>query len=145
MKESVRDFLAGYEEEILAAPRRRLNSAPDWASDVPLEAGVYVVWDARVPVYVGETSSLKARMSDIGRPVNHTFARKVCKALGISQTSLEDLASAMSARYELAFVTAPLGRVEIEEYLILRWQSTLLNKPGKRLLKSPQYAWVKPV
>jgi hypothetical protein len=37
------------------------------------------------------------------------------------------------------------GRSEIEEYLILRWRKTLINKPTTRLLKGEQYSWVKAV
>jgi hypothetical protein len=84
-------------------------------------------------------------MSDIGRPINHTFARKACKALCIPEQALQDLAVAMRARYELAFITVAIGRAEVEEYLILRWRKTLINKPAKRLLRSPQYAWVEAI
>jgi hypothetical protein len=142
MDTSVHSLLMSGESELRAAKRRILMEAPSWAQDVPLEAGVYAVWENDHPIYVGETSSLRARMSDIGRPVNHTFAKKTCKALQIPETSLEDLAAAMRARYLLSFVPVPFGRAEVEEFLILRWRSTLINKPAKRLLRSPQYGWV---
>lgn len=119
--------------------------APKWADDVPEDAGVYVVWESESPIYVGESSSLRARMSDIGRPINHTFARKTCNALGIAETSLEDLAQAMRTRYMLSFIAVSFGRAELEEYLVLRWRKTLVNKPAKRLLRSAQYAWVQAV
>ncbi len=141
----IRDVLEKRESELRGATKRALMAAPRWADDVPLEAGVYAIWEGETPIYVGESSSLKARMSDIGRPVNHTFARKTCKALLISDTSLEDLAAAMRARYTLSFVAVPFGRAEVEEYLILRWRKTLINKPAKRLLRSPQYVWVQAV
>jgi len=142
MNTPLRDILERHENNLQLATRRMLMAAPTWAEDVPLEAGVYVVWEGDLPIYVGETSCLKARMSDIGRPVNHTFARKVCKALLLSPTSLEELAAAMRMRYTLSFATISYGRAEVEEYLVIRWQKTLVNKPAKRLLRSPQYDWV---
>jgi len=142
MNTPLRDILERYESDLRGAARRILMSAPAWAEDVPLEAGVYAVWEGDVPIYVGETSCLKARMSDIGRPVNHSFARKLCKALLLSPTSLDELAAAMRKSYLLSFVAIPFGRAEVEEYLVLRWRQTLVNKPAKRLLRSPQYHWV---
>lgn len=144
MDSSVRELLSSREAGLRGAKRRVLMEAPKWADDVPEDAGVYVVWEGDSPIYVGESSSLRARMSDIGRPVNHTFARKTCKVLGIAPTSLEDLAYAMRTRYMLSFVVVPFGLAEVEEYLVLRWRKTLINKPAKRLRRSPQYAWVQP-
>jgi hypothetical protein len=145
MDPAVREFLTAREAELRTATRRVLMEAPKWADDVPHDAGVYVVWEEDAPIYVGESSSLSARMSDIGRPVNHTFARKTCKALGITEASLEDLAHAMRSRYALSFATVPFGRAEVEEYLVLRWRKTLINQPAMRLLRSKQYAWVEAV
>jgi hypothetical protein len=145
MNTSLRELLAKREAELRTATRRSLLAAPRWADDVPLEAGVYAVWEGERPIYVEESSSLRARMSDIGRPVNHTFARKTCKAFLIPETSLEDLAAAMRARYTLSFIVVAFGRAEVEEYLVIRWRGALVNKPAKRLLRSPQYAWVQTV
>jgi hypothetical protein len=145
MQTPIRDLLAQGESELRAAPRRKLLEEARWADDVPAEAGVYAVWEVDTPVYVGESSSLKARMSDIGRPINHTFARKTCKALLIPETSIQELVAAVREKYLLSFIAIPFGRAEVEEYLILRWRTTLINKPAKRLLRSPQYAWVRPV
>lgn len=142
MDEVHREQLTQRESEMRAAIKRPLLGMPQWAQDIPREAGVYTVWEGDKPIYVGESSSLRARMSDIGRPLNHTFARKTCKTFLISESSLEELAAAMRARYLLSFILVPFGRAEVEEYLVLRWRSTLVNKPAKRLLRSPQYDWV---
>ena len=135
--------LESHERALMAAPRRAILSAKDWAVDVPREAGVYAIWQSDTPIYVGESSGLKARMSDLARPVNHSFTKKTCVTLSLVETSLQELAAAMSSRYALSFIAVPFGRAEIEEYLILRWRNSLVNKPATRLLKSPQYQWVK--
>ena len=145
MKKTTRKLLIKYESAITNATRRTLMSASGWAADIPHGGGVYVIWQSNTPIYVGESSSLRARMSDIGRPATHTFARKTCKALRIPVQASKRLAVAMRARYKLTFITVELGRAEVEEYLILRWRKTLTNKPAKRLLRSPQYAWVKEI
>ena len=83
-------------------------------------------------------------MSDLARPVNHTFSKKVARALGIPENEYGRLASEISSHYELSFVPVAFGRKEVEEYLILRWRDTIINKPTKRLLHGTQYNWVKP-
>jgi len=122
-------------------------AGPSWANDVPREPGVYAVWDLKseAPVYVGESSDLKSRMSDVGRSVNHTFRRKAAAVLGVPPEDEVALSTAMSARYDLSVLRVNYGRAEVEEYLILRWRKTLLNRPTKRLLRGLQYKWVAPV
>jgi hypothetical protein len=105
---------------------------------------VYAIWDltSKRPVYVGESSALRSRMSDVGRTVNHTFRRKAARVLGINANDEKALTKAMSKRYEISFIEVALGRAELEEFLTLRWRETLLNKPPQRLLRGKRYAWV---
>ena len=144
LPKQVRSKLEGYEEALSSSERLSPLSAVDWASDVPHEAGVYVIWQRKKPIYVGQTSSLSARMVDLARPVNHTFSRKTCKALEIPESSLVEFKKAMK-KYKLSYIQVPFGRSELEEYLVLRWRKSLINKPAARLLKSPQYTWVEAV
>ena len=141
LSKRVRSKLEGYEETLSSSARLSPLSAVDWASEVPLEAGVYVIWQRKKAIYVGQTSCLRARMIDLARPVNHTFSRKTCKALDIPESSLEQFTKAMK-KYKLSYIEVPFGRAEVEEYLVLRWRESLINKPAARLLKSPQYSWV---
>lgn len=119
-------------------------SSKNWRLHIPKESGVYVIWEGNTPVYVGETSSLYKRMSDLSRPINHTFSRKIADKFDIDKSDLERLAEEVSSRYKLSCITVDFGRAEIEEYLILRWRQTLINKPTKRLQSSDQYSWVIP-
>ena len=139
----VKDALKGYEVALQKALRVAPLSSADWASQVPRQAGVYVIWQAQTPVYVGESSSLRLRMADLARPINHTFTRKIAQKYDIPDCA--ELARTVSANYHLSHIQVELGRAEIEEYLILRWRNTLMNKPTKRLLHSTQYHWVKAI
>ena len=115
----------------------------NWKNIFPDYSGVYVIWDNEKPIYVGETSGLKSRMSDLMRPINHAFTKKIDNK--IEAQSLDELRTYMSDKYKLSYISIDLGRSEIEEYLILRWRKTLINKPTTRLLKGSQYSWVKSV
>ena len=124
-------------------PARMLDTSK-WAEAISPEPGVYALWDleTKVPAYVGQTSSLRKRMSDIGRSVNHTCRRKVAAILGVGTTDDAALSLAMSRRYVLSYIEVLLGRAELEEYLVLRWSDYLINRPSKRLLKGTRYSWV---
>ena len=147
MDPSVRAKLSDMEQALLKAEKRRVFSSESWAKDVPSEPGVYAIWERAkdIPVYVGESSSLKSRMSDVGRTVNHTFRRKAAPILGVSADDEVALTEAMSRRYDVSFIEMQLSRAELEEYLVLRWRQTVLNKPAKRLLLGKRYHWVQPV
>ena len=144
---SDRPALRALERKLLRAPRRRPFSSPEWTADVPPIAGVYGIWDVRrhCLIYIGETSDLQLRFRDLRRAVNHTFTKKVRGYLRVaSSTSDQDVRSLMCKRFELAFLPVPFGRRELEEYLVIRFRATLINKPANRLLSGPQYQWVRP-
>src|SRR5260221_2894973 len=69
MGSNVQNRLTELENALRVAPRRRLCGDATWARDVSSLAGVYTIWETESgkPVYVGETSGLLARMSDLGR------------------------------------------------------------------------------
>ena len=129
-------------EKLLEAGKRYTPFESGWNKTFPNHGGVYVLWKGKIPIYVGETSSIRSRMADLMRPVNHAFTKKT----GISSkvTCIVELRKYITENYKLSFVEIDFGRSEVEEYLILRWRNTLINKPAKRLLIGPQYSWVKP-
>lgn len=141
MHQRYRKQLVAWEEDLRSAARRTLLEKAGWAKDMPVDAGVYVIWHRASgdPLYVGQTACLLARMSDVGRPINHTFRRRVEQRLGLATN--QDLALACT----MSFMAIPLGRSELEEYLRIRWAKTIVNGAAKRLRVGPQYDWVKPI
>lgn len=142
MNINIQDTLLNYEKQLSSSQRYTLFQN-NWKNIFPDYSGVYVIWDNEKPIYVGETSGLKSRMSDLMRPINHAFTKKIDNK--IEAQSLDELRTYMSDKYKLSYISIDLGRSEIEEYLILRWRKTLINKPTTRLLKGSQYSWVKSV
>lgn len=141
---NTQEQLRHYETAIVAAPRRVLAGDSGWKKDITRDAGVYVIWKGKTPVYVGESSALRARMRDLTNFKNHSFAKKTCALFGLCASDKKSLVSAYSSNYELSFCAVPFGRKEVEEYLILRWRSTLSNKETARLLAGHQFSWVVP-
>jgi len=138
----IQDILIDYEKK-LSSSQKYVLFENDWKKIFPDHGGVYVMWQNEEPIYVGETSGLKSRMADLMRPINHAFTKKIDKML--NPETLDILRQHMSENYKLSYIKTAFGRSEIEEYLILRWRKTLINKPTKRLLKGSQYSWVKSV
>ena len=139
---NIQNTLLNYEKQLSSSQRYTLFQN-NWKNIFPDYSGVYVIWDNEKPIYVGETSGLKSRMSDLMRPINHAITKKIDNK--IEAQSLDELRTYMSDNYKLSYISIDLGRSEIEEYLILRWRKTLINKPTTRLLKGSQYSWVKSV
>ena len=142
MNINIQNTLLNYEKQLSSSQRYTLFQN-NWKNIFPDYSGVYVIWDNEKPIYVGETSGLKSRVSDLMRPINHAFTKKIDNK--IEAQSLDELRTYMSDNYKLSYISIDLGRSEIEEYLILRWRKTLINKPTTRLLKGSQYSWVKSV
>ncbi len=138
----IQNKLLEYEKKLINA-QKHIFFNDNWKEIFPNHSGVYVVWEKEQPIYVGETSGLKSRMSDIMRPINHAFTKKISNSKKIFD--LQELRKFMSENYKLSYIEVDLGRSEIEEYLILRWRKTLINKPTTRLLKGEQYSWVQAV
>ena len=139
-----RAVLKAMSRALEGAPRRSMFGSGDWAADVPATPGVYALWDisSSAMVYVGETASLLHRMQDIGRSVNHTCRRKLAKRHRLANATEDVLSKEIGLRYVMSFIAVPIGRLELEEYLSLRHAKTLINSPGKRLLRGNSYDWV---
>ena len=46
----------------------------------------------------------------------------------------ENLTKKLSKDFLYSFIPVELGRKELEEYLTVKWKTTLINRPPKRLL-----------
>ena len=71
-------ILRKYEDRIFSETRH-IPLCQKWKDDFPKEGGVYVIWEDKKPVYVGETSGIKSRMGDLSRPINHPFTKRSLK------------------------------------------------------------------
>ena len=144
MTNTIRMQLETMGQRLINAERRSAVSDSSWAASIPAKPGVYVLWTAKsgIPVYVGQSSSLRDRMRDLGRSVNHTCRRKIAEHHKLVGASEAKLSAKMAKCYMVSFITVTLGRVELEEYLSLLWKETLFNSPGRRLLKGANYSWL---
>ena len=111
--------------------RKDLGLAWDDKNSLPVGAGIYAIFEKGAFVYIGETGSLRGRIKDLSRTVNHQFRRSLGKArfssiqgyqLATSKRKFpslveEKLTNYMKKNCEIAFLTMQLGRKEFEEYI----------------------------
>ena len=129
---------------LFIAERRELFASRGWTTQIPNAPGVYAIWhrESGRPVYIGETADLRSRMIDLGRYHNHTCRRKLAKALGMNGGNPSVLSAEIARTHQLSCLELWLGRVELEEYLLVRWRPFLINSLGQRHLN--RYRWVTP-
>ncbi len=119
-----------------------------WSRQFNDTPAVYAIFKKDVLIYIGETASLKKRMSDIKRTYNHTFRKQI----GIREFNTiinnkgvfsDDIETALNNYFEenisLTYYYINFGRSEAESYLIHKNKGEnadlLFNKIGKRDLK----------
>lgn len=105
----------------------------------PLEAGVYCIWKNKELAYVGESRRLRRRMKNLQDTRNHTFRRRVgYEQFGLQPITASEkftkenevkLTSFFRQNYKVSFIEVPLGRKELEEYII---ENKLLKKHGAK-------------
>ncbi len=107
----------------------------EWAKGMPKDAGIYVFYYRNKIVYVGQSRSLKERMKDLRRTVNHTFRRKLgnfyfAKKDGFQKATskkkfpehIEKMVNSRMESMKIVIVPVPFGRSEVEEYLIKKYK-----------------------
>ena len=132
------------ERQLAKAPRIKPCSSTAWVNEIPSTPGVYAIWEARSRklVYVGETSSLKKRMRDLGRYPNHVARRKIASRCGLGAMDEEQISLRLSKNYRVSYLPVVFGRKEFEEYLTFRGRTTLLNSPSPRAHDVARFSWI---
>jgi hypothetical protein len=144
MSSTDREALTSLAAELLHAPKRELFGVHTWTNALPTAPGVYALWERASgrPIYVGETANLRARMGDLGRFRNYICRRKLAQVLEMTGDDELALSAMIAQTHQLSFIVVWLGRVELEEFLSVKWAASLINRLGRRHLN--RYSWVSP-
>ncbi len=130
-RKRIEDYLKKIEKRFFIAPRQKFSFSENWFQEIPLEAGIYGIFNQNKLIYIGETGSLRGRMRDLGRTVNHQFRRSVGKNMFSRVKGFEEASSRkkfplniekklnkwMEQKLEIAVLPILFGRKEIEEYI----------------------------
>lgn len=140
------DKFSRYIEQLAENLVNPINSVPlIRTASFPDKPGVYCIFEREVLIYVGETGSLKARMKDIFRTVNHSFRRSLGKrqfagVTGVSEANAKTnfpfdvelrLTEYMESNIQVALTPVAIGRKEVEEKIVKK-HAPVFNSRGQR-------------
>ena len=75
---NIENILKEYDKKLLDKINRSIFvSDSKWNKSISPETGVYAFFQGEDILYIGETGSLRGRMSDVRRTLNHTFRRTI--------------------------------------------------------------------
>lgn len=144
-----KEYLNYLIDTLLNTERLKIILNRDWSREFFDTPGVYAFFENNNIVYVGETASIKERMRDILDTRHHTLRRKIgainfSKSIGYKKAnsknkfvpSIEESVSAwMIEKMKLSFIQVNLGRKELEELIIERYNPKYnsISKRGNKL------------
>lgn len=130
------------EIKLFDSPRIKFKKCKNWRNDnVPNESGIYAIFENdNELIYIGESGNLKERMNEINRTVNHSFRKQFghLRFNGIkSKKKFTDDVEIQLDEYfannlYVSFLPINFGRLEIETYLISKYQKKIINSIKKR-------------
>jgi hypothetical protein len=76
--QEIQKYLQGLEQKLLSDKyRQSIKLTREWAKQFSTDAGVYLIRENGKISYVGETGSIRARMTDLLNTQNHVIRRTI--------------------------------------------------------------------
>jgi len=127
--------------------RKSMLLTREWSKTFPIEAGVYCIFEDNVLKYVGESGSIRGRMTDLLNTKNHNFRRilgnlKYSSHIGYEKATsyksfIPEIESGLqdwiTNHCKVSYLTVHIGRKEFEDWLQDElYDIVLLNKRKRR-------------
>lgn len=135
------------EKQLLNGNKLKFSFDKNWSDNFTRKAGVYAVFSNNELLYIGESASVKERMKEIKRTINHSFRKKLGKHLfgdaTLNKGKFDEKIESFLNEYYLqniyiSFIEVEFGRIEIEEELIKRHKN-ILNSISLRSSKNTKH------
>lgn len=144
-KIKIESYLRRIENQLFRVPRQRVKFSEKWFQEISSDSGIYGIFQRKKLIYIGETGSLRNRMRDLGRTVNHQFRRSLGKDKFANLRGFKVATSKrkfppkfevklntwIEGNLKIAIVPLSLGRKEFEEY-ICKNHKPRFNRKGQR-------------
>lgn len=146
MKSSTKKYLDELLNQLISKNKKlHIDLTRKWTKQFPKDAGIYALFEGNVLVYVGETGSIKGRMTDYLDTRHHTVRRKIgtynfskIKGFKAANSKLKfpkhienKVNDWLKNKILLSYMVVDLGRKELEE-LIVRKYKPKYNSKGRR-------------
>ena len=131
------------EKKLFNSPRIKFERNILWRKKhLTHSPGIYALFENESLIYVGETGDLLKRMCDITRTVNHSFRKqlgfKKFNGIKSSKKFIPEIESSLDKYFDdelyISFLEVNFGRLEIETYLVDKYQTQIINSEKKRKL-----------
>ena len=123
---------------------KEMKLTRQWAKSFPNDSGVYMLFEDRQLVYVGESGSLSGRVMDMLNSRHHTVRRalgelrfkdvpdykKATSSIKYPE-HIEKMVEETMKGFKISVLPIPFGRKEFEEYVESKHKPEL-NRKGKR-------------
>jgi hypothetical protein len=131
-KTQISSIVENVEMDLLRQPKRPFTYETNWKNHFPEQPGVYAAFENSKLIYLGQTSDLRARMSDIRRTYNHTLRKKIglSKLKGaIIKNKFSDeiekkLTDYMVTNISFTHHELHFGRLEVESKLVSKYNNS---------------------
>ena len=145
-KTEIEEYLIKLEHKLLIESKRiKIELTRDWAKSFPNESAVYLFRENGEICYIGESGSIRGRMTDILNTKNHNVRRNLGNTHYAEHPNYEKATSKKSFAIEielmlndriqknltLSYIVVDLGRKELEERLFVKFKPKYSLK-GKR-------------
>lgn len=145
--QDINTYLQKLERKLLTDKNRQyIKLSRAWTKQFSSEAGVYIVWENGQICYIGESGSIKARMTDLLNTQNHVIRRTIGHAKYKNCPGFEKATARkkfipeieiklnkwIESKLEVSVLEVSLGRKELEEYLYEKYKPKY-NQKGKRM------------
>ncbi|MCY4779264.1 hypothetical protein ORI89_06355 [Sphingobacterium sp. UT-1RO-CII-1] len=151
-KKQIEEYLIRLEYELLNnSNNQKIELSRSWANSFSSKAAVYIFREDGEICYVGETGSLKGRMTDLLNTKNHTLRRNIgnhyfsnfhtyekpSSKKGFCQEIENLLNQKITTHLTVSYILVELGRKELEERLYYKFSPKYSIK-GKRGTKKKE-------
>ncbi len=154
MSDSIEDYLMKLEYELINGNWSLVKISEEWIRSFDTEAGVYAVKEEGKICYVEETRSIRERMKDLLDTRNHLLRRAIRNKILLNQKGYEyrtkderfstrveeELNRIFEDNFEIAVIVVKIGRKELEERLVGRF-NPIYNSKNNKILETPQKAY----
>ena len=137
-------ILNNFENKLFKSEKIKFERNQTWRkNNLKNVPGIYALFEDNNLKYIGETGDLLKRMSDITRTVNHSFRKQIGAKMfnGVKSTKKfeEKVENLIDDFFDnslyIRFVEVNFGRLEIETYLVDKYQNDIINSKKIRKLK----------
>lgn len=150
MNDRIENFLAKLEAQLINGNWKLFEFSEEWLLSFDTDAGVYAIKEEGKICYIGETKSIRKTIKDLFDTKNHLLRQSVGNKRFLGEKGYkkgtksnkfppkfeEELNKVFEDNFEISVIVVKIGRKELEERLIEKFQPIYNSKAQKKPTES---------